>query len=235
MEKNKVATPAQLAALLDKAKDYAVLKSSSPQTLSGLQVAEPGKRISIVNEVESTIRRVLKDDALDSAAFEVEINNRSSKDFLYDPQKLQVRVKDQVYSAAMEDAAGIVKAQTSTTIFFVVHGSGSGQQDDLAQDNDFDLVMKAGPESKSEGLTFSQPPADYLPTATTIGQTRKDSEAHLAQGHATDRSPQSTATPVKHPDSKKTAKKSDPKPETNAKESVAKTQKPFPKKLFGWL
>lgn len=141
-EKSKVATEAQLAGLLAKAKDYAVLASSSPQVLGGLQVAEPGKTINMGNGVESTIRRVLKDDGLESVALEVEINNRSQKDFLYDPQGLQVRVKDQVYSAAMEDAAGIVKAQTSTVIFFLVHETGLGRQIDLTPESDFDLVVK---------------------------------------------------------------------------------------------
>ena len=42
----------------------------------------------------------------------------------------------------MKDAAGIVKAQTSTVIFFLVHETGFGRQIDLAPDNDFDLVVK---------------------------------------------------------------------------------------------
>lgn len=57
-----------------------MLASSSPQVLGGLQVAEPGKKINIGNGVESTIRRVLKDDGLESVALEVEINNRSQNE-----------------------------------------------------------------------------------------------------------------------------------------------------------
>jgi hypothetical protein len=234
-EKSKVATEAQLAGLLAKAKDYAALATSSAQVLGGLQVAEPGKKINIGNGVESTIRRVLKDDGLESVAFEVEVNNKSQKDFLYDPQGLQVRVKDQVYSAAMEDAAGIVKAQTSTVIFFLVHETGLGRQIDLAPNNDFDLVVKEATESTSDELTFSQPPANYLPTATTTGQAGRDPEPGVAQGHGTDQPPQPAAWPVKRAGAKKVAKKSEAKPESNEKESVARTQKPSPKKLFGWL
>jgi hypothetical protein len=234
-ERSKAPSQAQLAGLLDKAKGYQVLASNSSQALDGLQVAEPGKKITLVDGVESTIRRVLKDNALDTVAFEVEIDNKSPKDFLYDPQGLQVRVKDQIYNAAMEDAAGIVKAQTRTTIFFLVNTMGAGGQTDLAPGNDFDLVVKQTPESKSEGLTFSQPPANYLPTATTIGQAGRDREAQLAPGHETDQPPQPAASPAKRASSKKGAKKSDPKPESNEKEHVAKTQKSVPKKLFGWL
>lgn len=234
-EKKLVATPAQLAGLLDKAKGYVALKSDFPQMLNGLQVAEPGKMISLGNEVESTIRRVLKDESLNSVAFEVEINNRSPNDFLYDPQGLQVKVKDQVYRVAVEEAAGIVKAQSSSTIFLVVSQSGSDQQDNLAPDNDFEVVIKGGTESSSDGLAFSQPPGDYLPTATTIGQAVRDPESRVALEHGTDQPLPPSPSPVKHPVSKKSAKKSDPKPENNAKDSVAKTQKPVAKKLFGWL
>jgi hypothetical protein len=109
------------------------------------------------------------------------------------------------------------------------------QQNDLALDNDFDLAMNEGTEPKSEGQTFSQPPGNYLPTATTIRQAGRDPEPRLAQGHGTDQPPQPAPSPVKRAGSKKAAKKSDPKPENNAKESVAKIQKPSPKKLFGWL
>jgi hypothetical protein len=128
-----------------------------------------------------------------------------------------------------------VKAQTSTVIFFLVHGTGFGRQIDLAPDNDFDLVVKEATESNSDELTFSQPPADYLPTATTTGQAGRDPESRLAKGHGTDQPPQPAASPVKRAGAKKVAKKSEPKPESNEKESVAKTQKPSPKKLFGWL
>src|SRR3984893_16982326 len=76
-ERSKAPSPAQLAGLLDKAKSYQVMGRNLPQALDGLQVAEPGKKITLDDGVESTIRRVLKDNALDTLAFEVEIDNRS--------------------------------------------------------------------------------------------------------------------------------------------------------------
>jgi hypothetical protein len=233
-EKVKVASPSQLAGLLDKVKNYAAFKSSSPQLLDGLQMAEPGKRISLGNEIESTICRVLKEDSLNSVGFEVEINNQSSNDFLYDPRGIQLRVKNQVYDAALEDAAGIVKAQTKATIFFVVNETASGQQSDLSPDSDFDLVIKEGPELKSDALTFNQPPSDYLPTASTIRQAGGDPESHLMPSQGTEQAPQRTTSPAKHSVSKKAPKKSDLKADS-PKDSVAKVQKPVPKKLFGWL
>jgi hypothetical protein len=102
-------------------------------------------------------------------------------------------------------------------------------------DLDFDLAINERRDPKPEGLTFSQPPGDYLPTAATLGQAGQDPEMHLGEGPVTNQEPQPAATPAKHQSSKKAAKKSDPKSDIKAKESIAKTQKPPVKKLFGWL
>jgi hypothetical protein len=232
---DKIAAPVQLTGLLDKAKSYALLKNTSPQTLDGMRVVEPGKKAKIEGQVETRIVRVLQDDSLGAVAFEVEINNRSPNDFLYDPQELQIKVKDKTYGAAMEDAPGIVQGGTSTSIFLLVNEASLAEQKDLAAGNDLDLVIKQDTEPQSEGLTFSQPPGDYLPTKTNIEQSGRGSEVNLVAKQVADQQPQSTSLPEKHASPKKVTKKPDPKPEKNVKENVAKTQKPPAKKLFGWL
>jgi hypothetical protein len=113
--------------------------------------------------------------------------------------------------------------------------TGPGRPTDLAPETDFDPLIKEGNESNSGGLTFSQPPSNYLPTATTIEEARQEPEPRLAQGHRTDQPPEPAASPVKHAGTRKAEKKPDPKAENSAKEGVAKTQKPLAKKLFGWL
>jgi hypothetical protein len=225
----------QLAGLLDKAKNYALLKSSSPQTLEGMRVAEPEKKGKIEGPVETRIVRVLQDDALDAVTFEIEVNNRSPKDFLYDPQELRIKIKDKTYGAAMEDAPGIVQAGTSTSIFLLVNDASLAEQKDSAAGNDYDLVIKQDTEPKPEGLTFNQPPGDYLPTKTNIEKFGRGPEVDLVANQGADQELQSTTLPAKHTSPKKVPKKADPKPEKSVKENVAKTQKPPVKKLFGWL
>jgi hypothetical protein len=112
--------------------------------------------------------------------------------------------------------------------------AGSAPQNDLGSGNDFDLAINESAEAKTEGLAFSQPPGNYLPTAATLGQAGQDPVMHLGEGPATSQEPQPAATPAKHSSSKRVARKSDPKADLNAK-SLAKTQKPLVKKLFGWL
>ena len=110
-----------------------------------------------------------------------------------------------------------------------------GRQNELGPGNDFDLAVNERTDPKLEGLTFSQPPANYLPTAATLAQAGRDPEMRLGEGPVTKQEPQPAATPAKHQSSKKAAKKSDLKADINGKESIARTQKPPVKKLFGWL
>ncbi len=110
-----------------------------------------------------------------------------------------------------------------------------GRQNELGPGNDFDLPINERTDPKLEGLTFSQPPGNYLPTAATLAQAGRDPEMLLGDGQVTNQEPQPAATPAKHKSSKKAAKKSDLKADLNGKESIARTQKPPVKKLFGWL
>jgi outer membrane biosynthesis protein TonB len=135
----------------------------------------------------------------------------------------------------MEDAPGIVQAGTSTSIFLLVNVASLAEEKDFAAGTDFELVINQEAESNSDGLTFSQPPGDYLPTKANIERSGRNPEINLVEKQVTDQQPQSVPLPEKHPSPKKTAKKPDPKPEKTVKENVAKTQKPLARKLFGWL
>jgi hypothetical protein len=232
VEGNEAASPAPLAGLIDKAKDYSTLKSRAPELLEGLQVAEPEKKNRIGAGVESIIHRVIRDDSLGSLVFEVKIDNRSAKDFLYDPEAIGVRVNDQVYVESIGDAAGVVKAHTSATVFFAVTGAATGERNDLAPENDFDLAVREVTGPIAKGMTFSEPPAD-LPTAVTFGHATQPLNPPLPQQHALAKL-ESQKIP-NQVGSKKGVKKTDPKPQNKTKDGLAKTQKPPPKKLFGWL
>jgi hypothetical protein len=232
VEGNEAASPAPLAGLIDKAKDYSTLKSRAPELLEGLQVAEPEKKNRIGAGVESIIHRVIRDDSLGSLVFEVKIDNRSAKDFLYDPEAIGVRVNDQVYVESIGDAAGVVKAHTSATVFFAVTGAATGERNDLAPENDFDLAVREVTGPIAKGMTFSEPPAD-LPRAVTFGHATQPLNPPLPQQHALAKL-ESQKIP-NQVGSKKGVKKTDPKPQNKTKDGLAKTQKPPPKKLFGWL
>jgi len=233
-EKRRPPPPAQIARLLETVKNYATLRATRPEQLDGLHVAEPGKQFSLRPGIQSTIRRILEDSALGAVAIELEIDNRTNNDFTYDPQSIEMKGKDQTYDAVLEEAAGMVKAASSETVYLVVNDSCAPEQDGLIADGELGVVLKES--QKNSELTFDQPTSGYLPTALTVHPPPEAPTRSVAQTRASSSDSQPAATPVKHAVARKTTKKSDSKSDpANAKDSLAKSQKPERKKLFGWL
>ncbi len=230
-EKEQPATLTQIAGLLDVVKNYGALRTTHPEVLDGLRVVESGKKVTLGNGIESTIRRVLEDDSIGAAAFEVEIDNRSNDDFTYDPRSLEIKGKQQTYDAATEDGTGTVKAGSSGTLYLAVNLSGTGQQNGLIGD-DLQLTVKASP--KNEPITFDQPTSSYLPTAMTTQKLPDFSDSSVVQDRRVYPDSKPDVTTTKHATPKKVFKKSETSPK-NAKESLAEPSKPERKKLFGWL
>ena len=125
-----------------------------------------GKQFSLRPGIESTIRRVLEDSALGAVAFELEIDNHTNTDFTYDPQSLEMKGKDQTYDAVLEEAAGMVKAASSETVYLVVNDAGAPEPDGLIADGELGVALKKS--QKNSELTFDQPTSGYLPTALTV-------------------------------------------------------------------
>ena len=93
--KTRVASPARLMGFLDKLKGFPTLRNSAPEMFNHMDVAEPGSH-SGLNGVDVVLRRVIRDDTLDSVGFEVDLVNKSGTDFLYDPEGFAVRVGEEV-------------------------------------------------------------------------------------------------------------------------------------------
>jgi hypothetical protein len=172
LAKSKQVSPGRLLGFLDKLKAYPTLKVSAPEMFKNMEVAEPDSQSS-VDGLNVTLRRVIRDDALDSVGFEIEFSNQSGKDFLYDPESLGIRVGDEVYPEAISDAAGAVGAGKTLPAFFVVSGSANGERNDLAVSNKFDIVLRqiVG-EQGSKGSPEWQEPPSAMP---------KQSHRHLSK------------------------------------------------------
>jgi hypothetical protein len=173
----KVVSPAALLGFLDKVKGYPTLLTAAPDSVASLSVAEPN-RTAAVNEIETVIKRVIRDDALDSLGFEVQLNNRSQKDYYFDPEGFAVRVGEEKYEQSISDAGGIVPAGTSVPAFFAVTGTATGGRNDLAVTQNFDLEIRTLDADKNPtGTTnFTEPPANYLPTAANGRRNAKSAK-----------------------------------------------------------
>jgi len=167
LAKNKQVSPARLLGFLDKVKAFPTLKVSAPEIFQNMDVTEPNSKSSL-DGLEVTLRRVIRDNSLDSLGFEVELVNKADKDFVYDPESFGVRVGDEVYPQTISDAGGLVSAGKTQTAFFVVTGIATGGRNDLAVANKFDVVMRqvtGERDSHQKASAGWQEPPDTIPTA----------------------------------------------------------------------
>jgi hypothetical protein len=181
LAKSKPASPARLLGFLDKVKAYPTLKVSAPELFRTMEVAEPNSESS-VEGLRLTLRRVIRDDSLDSLGFDVELANQSNKDFIYDPESLGVRIGDEVYPETVSDAGGIVEAGKTVPAFFVVAGTATGDRNDLAVTNKFDIMMRQiGGARDSKETRLRKESVDVIPTAREGSQETAQPAAEAAR------------------------------------------------------
>jgi hypothetical protein len=200
LAKNRQVSPARLVGFLDKVKAFPTLKVSAPEIFQTMDVAEPNSKSSL-DGLDVTLRRVIRDDSLDSVGFEVELINKAGRDFLYDPESFGVRVGNEVYPQAISDAGGLVPVGKTQSAFFVVTGTSDGGHNDLAVANKFDIVMRqiTGERNSDRRVSpeWQEPPGTMpaaksgwegsaLPTAgsgSVPSQLRSASEENLRKPH----------------------------------------------------
>jgi hypothetical protein len=167
----KQASPARLLGFLDKVKAFPTLKVSAPEVYQNMDVAEPNSN-SGANGIEINLKRVIRDDALDSLGFEIQLGNKTDKDFFYDPEGFGVRVGNDVYQQSVSDAGGLVPSGKAQTAFFIVTGSANGARNDLAVTNKFEVVLRpiqGEADPKKRAAAEWQEPPGTLPTAESSG------------------------------------------------------------------
>ncbi len=169
LAKTKQISPARLLGFLDKVKAYPSLKLSAPEMFRNMEVAEPNSESSLEG-LKLTLRRVIRDESLDSLGFEIELANQSDKDFLYDPESFGVRVGDEVYAEAISDAGGIVGSGKTQHAFFVIASTATGGRNDLAVTNKFDVVMRQIVEGNSKAPSQRLARANGVPTVQPESQ-----------------------------------------------------------------
>ncbi|MBV8141821.1 MAG: hypothetical protein JOZ60_07235 [Verrucomicrobia bacterium] len=180
----KVASREQLLGFLDKVKGYPGLKAAQPDLVASLNVAEPNK-ITQIGEIQTVIKRVVRDDALDAVGFEVQLDNKSQSDLYFDPEGFAVRVGDEKYDQSVSDAAGIVPAMTSVPAFFVITGTANGRRNGPAVDQDFDLQIRAVETARNPNVAvnFTEPSVEPMPRAASVGDQGGSKVANPGKGN----------------------------------------------------
>ena len=148
-------TPTRLLALLDKAKAFPLLKRDQPDVVSDVDVVTySGKpKISDFNDYEIRLEEAYRFNHEDTLVFRVLLKNKIADQIAYRPDSFAVRIGNRVYHQSISDAAGIIPANSESTVYFAITGTPDGGRNDLSLKNDFAVLVErlpAGPSSHSQ-------------------------------------------------------------------------------------
>ena len=136
----KKVTADVLLSLLDRAKEYPLIALQYPEAVQQIEHAQPST-VCYYKDFQVTIEDVFRFDPEDTLVFRLKLENKSDTEVHYQPQRLAVRVGQNVYYAAIADASGIIPPKASTTAFMAVTGSPTGGRANLSIKNEFNLLV----------------------------------------------------------------------------------------------
>ncbi len=136
----KRVTPEVLLGLLDRAKSYQLIEMQYPEAMQQIEHATPGN-LSYYKDFQVTVEEVFRFDPEDTLVFKLKLENKSDAEIHYQPQRLAVRVGQNVYYASIVDASGIIPPKAVTTAYFAITGSPTGGRANLSIKNNFNIIV----------------------------------------------------------------------------------------------
>lgn len=133
-------TPEVLLSLLDRAKNYALVRSQYPEAVQQIEYATPGS-VSFYRDYRVTVEEVFRFDPEDTLVFRLRFENTGENEVIYQPQRLAVRVGGNVYYGAVADASGIVPAKATTFGYLAITGTPRGGRANLSIKNHFSVIV----------------------------------------------------------------------------------------------
>lgn len=135
--------PAQLLAILDKAKAFPLLKKQHPEAVDGDEARTFGDKPQITdfNDYEIRIDEIFRFNAEDTLVFHVTLRNKSDKEVLYRPESFTVRVGNRLYYQSISDAPGVLPPKSAGTVYFAITGTPDGGRNELSLKNEFTVLV----------------------------------------------------------------------------------------------
>ena len=137
---NRRVTPELLLGLLDRAKGFALVQAQYPEAVQQIEHATPGS-VTYYRDFQVTVEEVFRFDPEDTLVFRVRFENSGEREVIYQPQRLAVRVGQNVYYAAIADASGIVPPKATTSGYFAITGTPRGGRANLSIRNYFSVIV----------------------------------------------------------------------------------------------
>ncbi len=139
-DRRRAVNPERLLSLMDTAKAFPLLGKEHPEKLIGVDHVTSDQVIPYDN-FRVVIRDVWRFDAEDTLVFSIQLENESDVAILYKPQDLAIGLGDRIYTQSIADASGIMPPNSVTQAFFTITGDGEGGRNNLAPDNDWNVLV----------------------------------------------------------------------------------------------
>lgn len=133
-------TPDTLLRLLDRAKSYRLLEMQYPEAVQQIEHTEPGN-VCYYRDFQVTVREVFRFDPEDTLVFSLEFNNRGDREIYYQPQRLAVRVGQDVFYPSIVDASGVLPPHATTSAYLAITGNPRGGRANLSPKNIFSIIV----------------------------------------------------------------------------------------------
>lgn len=136
-------TPNRLLGILDKAKAFALLQQYQPEVVRDVEYRDCRATpvVSDCGDYEVRLSEAFRFPQQDTLVFQLSVTNKSDKPLEHQPERLEVRVGEQVFTPSLADLASIVAPHGSATGYVAVTGNPSGGRNGLALKNDFTFVL----------------------------------------------------------------------------------------------
>lgn len=133
-------TPEVLLGLLDRAKSFDLLQKQYPEAVQQIDHVTPGT-VSYYRDFRVIVDEVFRFDPEDTLVFRLRLVSTGDKEVIYQPQRLAVRVGDDVYYASIVDASGIVPPKATTAAYFAITGTPRGGRANISVKNSFSVIV----------------------------------------------------------------------------------------------
>jgi hypothetical protein len=116
-------TPNRLLGLLDKAKAFPLLQQYQPDAVRDVEVRDlkAGPLVSDCGDYEIRCEAAFRFSAPDALVFQLTVINKTDKPLEHTPEKLEVRVGEQVLTPALADLDSRIESRSTATGYIVVN------------------------------------------------------------------------------------------------------------------
>src|ERR1035438_9970910 len=157
--------PAQLLALLDKAKAFPLLKKQHPDAVANVQARTFSNtpQVTDFDDYEIRIEEVFRFNPQDTLVFHVTLRNTSSMRIRYLPESFCVRVGNRLYYQSISDAPGLMPSKSASTVYFAITGTPDGGRNELSLKNEFAvLVRRLNPPPPCPAINTTLPSTNHM-------------------------------------------------------------------------